>query len=87
MNHSDCDGVWPLEDLPALERELRESAAAFKGLPPAEPVGGREFAARYRIGAKSLYDCVHMVSGRNTFEALLDLCGKARELRRPITFY
>jgi hypothetical protein len=87
MDHSDCDGVWPLEDICELERELREIAAAFRKLPPEEPVGGLEFAAEYRLGAKSLYDCVHVVGGRNTFEALLELCTKAREFQRPITFY
>jgi hypothetical protein len=87
LDHSDCDGVWPLADIPVLEEELREIAEAFKRLPPEEPVGGLEFAARYRVGAGSLYDCVHVVSGQNTFEALLALCGKAREFQRPITFY
>jgi hypothetical protein len=87
MDHSDCDGVWPLADIPRLERELRTIAEAFKGLPPEEPVGGLEFAAEYRVGARTLYDCVHVVSGENTFEALLALCGRAREFQRPITFY
>ncbi|HEY7428843.1 MAG TPA: Imm70 family immunity protein [Gemmataceae bacterium] len=87
MEHSDCDGEWSLEDIPELEWELREIATAFKKLPAEEPVGGLEFAAKYRVGAKSLYDCVHVVGGRNTFEALLDLCAKAREFQRPITFY
>ncbi len=86
MNHSDCDGEWPLEDIPLLERELRVIAKAFQKLPPEEPVGGLEHAAKYRVGAKSLYDCVHVVGGRNIFEALLDLCAKARKFKRPIFF-
>jgi hypothetical protein len=86
MNHSDCDGEWSLEDISALERELRAIAKAFKKLPPEEPVGGLEHAAKYRVGAKSLYDCIHVVGGENLIEALLDLCAKARKFNRPIFF-
>ena len=40
MEHSDCDGEWTLEELPALEHELQEIGAAFRKLPPEQPAGG-----------------------------------------------
>jgi Immunity protein 70 len=86
MDHSDCDGEWPLAQIPALERELGEVAAAFRDLPPEEPRGAFEHAAEYRVGAASLYDCFHTVDGENLFEALSELCAVAREHQRPITF-
>ena len=39
MLHSDCDGEWSVEELPRLKRELQEIGAAFRKLPPSEPVG------------------------------------------------
>ena len=86
MEHSDCDGEWPLADIPSLERELREIGAVFRRLPPEEPVGAFEHTAEFRNGAVSLYDCFHDVDGENLFEALLQLCSVAREHHRPITF-
>jgi hypothetical protein len=86
MEHSDCDGEWTLAEIPKLEKELAEISAAFKKLPPQEPEGAFEHTAEYRIGAKSLYDCFHNVSGENLFEALLELCSIARLHKLPITF-
>lgn len=86
MDHSDCDGEWTLAEIPALERELREIGDAFKRLPPAEPQGAFEHTVGFRVGAKSLYDCFHNVNGENLFEAILALCGVARQHKRPITF-
>lgn len=86
LNHSDCDGEWSLTDIQELEEELRDIAAEFKKLPP-EPVGPAfDHTAKYRIQAKSLYDCFHNVSGENLFEALLNLCATATRYKRPITF-
>lgn len=86
MDHSECDGEWPLSQISALERELREIAGAFELLPPEEPQGAFEHTSEYRVGAKSLYDCFHNVSGVNLFEAILGLCDAARQHKRPITF-
>jgi hypothetical protein len=86
MDHSDCDGEWSLQEVRPVARELIFIAKAFKKLPPEEPVGGLEHAAKYRGDAKSLYDCVHVVGGENLFEALLGLCAKARAFKRPIYF-
>lgn len=85
MEHSDCDGEWPLSEMPALEKELREIAARFKKLPPEEPVNAFEHTAEYQTGAEALYDCFHNVSGENLFESLLALCSAAKEHGRPIT--
>lgn len=86
MDHSDCDGEWALAEIPQLEKELGDISAAFKKLAPEELVGAFEHTAEYREGAKSLYDCFHNVSGENLFEALLELCGVARQHKLPITF-
>ena len=86
MEHSDCDGEWTLEELPALEHELQEIGAAFRKLPPEQPAGAFEHTAEYRAEAGSLYDCFHDVNGENLFEAILGLCAVAREHKRPITF-
>ncbi len=86
MDHSDCDGEWTLAEIPVLERELLEIAAAFKKLPPEEPQDAFEHTAEYRTNARSLYDCFHNVNGQNLFEALLELCSVARQHKRPITF-
>src|SRR5689334_17400847 len=56
MTHSDCDGEWTVEQLPALVRELETIAARFQALPPEEPKGAFEHAAEDRVGAASLYD-------------------------------
>ena len=86
IQHSDCDGVWTLSEIPALERELTEIAEQFKLLPPEKPVKAFEHTAEFREGAASLYDCFHNVNGENLFESLLSLCAVAREHQRPITF-
>ena len=86
MDHSDCDGEWTLAEIPLLERELREIGAAFRKLPPEEIQGAFEHTIDDRIGAKSLYDCFHNVSGENLFDAILELCEVARQQERPITF-
>jgi hypothetical protein len=86
MEHSDCDGEWSVEELPVLEKELREIAARFMELPPEEPVDAFKHTAEERAGAKSLYDCFHNVNVENLVESLLDLCQVARQHSRPITF-
>ena len=84
MEHSDCDGQWDAEDLPALKKELTHLGALFKSLPPHEPVGAFEHTKDYRAGADSLYDCFHNVDGTNLFEAFTSLCELGIELNEPI---
>ena len=86
MTHSDCDGEWTVEELPALFREAEAVAAKFRTLPPEDPEGAFEHTAEYRAGAKSLYDCFHEVNGENLFEALIRLCRQGISSQRPITF-
>ncbi len=86
MTHSDCDGEWTVEQLPALLRELEAIAARFRALPPEEPRGAFEHTAEYREGATSLYDCFHEVNGENLFEALIGLCRQGIDSQRPIMF-
>ncbi len=86
MGHSDCDGEWSLEELPALERELREIATEFRGLPIDAARDALGYLSENPHGPPSLYDCFHNTSGENLFEALLELCRIARMHRQPITF-
>jgi Immunity protein 70 len=86
MEHSDCDGEWTVEDIPKLQKELREIAAAFEKLPPETPANAFEHTAEYRAGAQSLYECFHDVNGDNLFESMLGLCQVALENELPITF-
>ena len=86
MTHSDCDGEWPVVQLPALRQELETIAAAFRRLPPEEPKKAFEHTAENRRGAGSLYDCFHNVDGENLFEALAALCDEGIQRKQPIVF-
>lgn len=86
MTHSDCDGEWAIDQLPLLRRELESIAAAFLRLPPEEPQQAFEQTAKYRQGARALYDCFHNVDGENLFEALLRLCNEGINRNLPIVF-
>jgi hypothetical protein len=86
MTHSDCDGEWSVDQLPALVRELETIAARFRTLPPEEPQEAFEHTAEYRANAASLYDCFHEVNGQNLFEALILLCKQGINSQRPIMF-
>ncbi len=86
MTHSDCDGDWPVAQLPALRGELEAIASAFRHLPPVEPTGAFEHTAENRKQARSLYDCFHNVDGENIFEALIALCDEGIRRSKPIVF-
>jgi Immunity protein 70 len=86
MKHSDCDGDWPVAQLPVLRSELESIAAAFRCLPAEEPQKAFEHTAEHRHGARSLYECFHNVDGENIFEALIALCDEGIRLQRPIVF-
>lgn len=86
MQQSDCDGEWTLDQIPGLKRELAEIGAAFRSLPPEEPVNAFEHVAHCREGAESLYDCFHNVDEENLIEALDQLCDTAIELQKPVSF-
>jgi hypothetical protein len=86
LNHSDCEGEWRVDELPALTEELRIIGARFRELPP-RPLGQAfEHTLEFRRGAKSLYDCFHNVDGENVIEALTALCESALRLQKPILF-
>ena len=86
MTHSDCDGEWTVEQLPALVRELETISAKFRTLPAEQPQGAFDHTAEYRQDAESLYDCFHDVNGQNLFEALISLCKQGISSQRPISF-
>lgn len=83
MEHSKSEGEWTLAEIPALERELREIAGAFKELPPRLGASPSSIPTRR---PRSLYDCFTDTSGSNLFKSLLRLCRIARKHKKPITF-
>jgi hypothetical protein len=84
LRHSDCDGEWTVEQLPALRAELEAIGRRFRQLPPEHPVDRFEHTAKHRCGARSLYDCFHNVDGENVIEALMVLCDEGIRRRLPI---
>lgn len=86
MQHSDCDGEWAAEDLLSLKKELQEIGEDFKARPAVRIRGAFEHVAHCRDGATSLYQCFHTVDEENLFEALIDLCNRGIELKKPISF-
>ncbi len=84
MEHSDCDGEWPVKDLPNLRNELQQIGERFKNLPVEAPKGAFEHTAEFRRNARSLYDCYHNVDGENIFEAFIALCDEAIRCNKPI---
>jgi hypothetical protein len=86
LNHSDCDGEWTLQQLPALRAELEAIGRRFRQLPPAEPVDAFEHTSKDRRGAATLYECFHNVDGENVIDALIALCDEGIRRRLPILF-
>ena len=84
--HSDSDGEWTPEQLPALNAELHEIARHLQRLPPRPIEEAFEHTSEFRVRAQSLYDCFHNVDGTNLIEALISLCEKAERLQLPILF-
>ena len=86
MQHSDCDGEWAHEELPSLKEELQEIGSHFKALAPVPIIEAFEHVAHCRDGETSLYECFHDVNEENLFEALINLCDRGIELRKPVVF-
>lgn len=86
MTHSDCDGEWPVSQLPQLQRELKLIAEQFKKLPPEEFKNAFEHTKENRRNAQSLYECFYNVDGENIFNALIALADEGIQRNRPILF-
>ncbi len=86
MQHSDCDGEWSPKELRRLRSELETIGEQLRRLPAEQPSGALEHTAKFRRGAKSLYDCFHNVDGENVFEALIALCDEGIARDRPVLF-
>ena len=84
MLHSDCDGEWTVEELPALRAELTAIGRAFERLPPEQPVGAFEHTANQRRGARNLLECFHNVDGENLIAAMIALCDEGMRRGLPI---
>nr|BAJ06999.1 putative uncharacterized protein [uncultured bacterium] len=86
LGHSDCDGNWPVAELPRLKQELRTIGRILRGVSPRELTDSFQHTAEYRKGARSLYECFHNVDGENVIEALIRLCDLGVESHNPILF-
>lgn len=74
LNHSDCDGIIPLENLPALEQRLRE---IIETTPKEEDIIGPDTAANY-----ACHDS--MIAATKRFA---DGCLKAIEAGEDVDFH
>ena len=84
--HSDCDGEWTVEELPALIEELDVIAAAFDRLPRALYVPSSDPAASVPPEAATLCDCYVDVQGGTLVDALRHLARTGIKFNRPISF-
>ncbi len=84
--HSDCDGEWTVEELPALIKELDVIAAAFARLPRALYVLSSNPAVSVPPDASTLYECYVDVQGEKLVDALRHLARTGIEFHRPISF-
>jgi hypothetical protein len=76
---------WQAEDVPGLERELREIHAAFRALPPDPPDGN--WRSRLRQSGRTPETLAEVFVDRNgapLLEGLIDLAQTARERGLPI---
>jgi len=88
MNHSDCDGVWPVEECILLDKELaliEQKTLEF------EPVAFNsrwqdEVRKKFFLKVESLRDCFFDVDGEPLIDRLRELCRLAIESKRPIEF-
>jgi len=84
--HSDCDGEWTVEELPALIKELDVIAAAFARLPRALYVPSSNPAVSVPSDARTLSECYVDVQGDKLVDALRHLARTGIEFHRPISF-
>ena len=76
---------WQSEDVPGLERELREIHAAFRRLPPAPPDGNWRLKLRHSGRTPETLAEVHVDrDGAPLIERLIALAQTARERGLPI---
>lgn len=88
MLHLDCDGEWPIESIPALDKELEQISLEFRRSPPIEQDGTWQLQVMRQQGLRpeSLYACFIDVDGEPLLERLRDLCRVALDAGRPILF-
>lgn len=86
--HSDCDGLWDVEDAQNLENELNDISAAFGKLAPVEFNSDwqRDTAKSLGIAPKNLKDCFIDVDGEPLIERLLGLVRVSQQRELPIIF-
>ena len=84
--HSDCDGEWTVEELPALIKELDVIAAAFDRLPRALYIPSSNPSVSVPPDASTLSECYVDVQGDKLVDALRHLARTGIEFHRPISF-
>jgi hypothetical protein len=88
MLHSDSDGEWSVEQIPALQDELLKIEGIFAGLPPL-PLAAewKKNANRvFGINPKNLLQCFFDVDGEPLTLRLRELCEASLVHRSPILF-
>jgi hypothetical protein len=88
LNHSDCDGEWPENQVEKLRKELEEIKAEFTKLPPAPFQGDWQAAVARQTGLvpRNLAESFIDVDGEPLLDRLLSLCTVAARSGRPIEF-
>ena len=84
--HSDCDGEWTVEELPALIKELDAIAAAFDRLPRALYVPSTNPSVSVPADASTLSECYVDVQGEKLVDSIRRLARTGLEFRCPISF-
>jgi hypothetical protein len=88
MLHSDCDGIWSVEEARLLEKELYEIEKRFKEMPPIDfnSEWQKDVAKTFGIKPNNLLECFIDIDGISLFERLKDLCNISQKMNEPILF-
>lgn len=88
MNHSDCDGEWPVSDLESLRREIVLIQNEFSRYPPTnlKYEWQRAIAKSRKIHSANLAECFIDIDGEPLFNRLLSIIDKAIMTSNPIIF-
>lgn len=86
--HSDCDGIWSVEDAIKLEKELKDICSVFVKLPPVEFNSDwqRDIAKMLGLDPKNLLECFIDVDGEPLLERIIRLSGICQQKGLPILF-
>jgi hypothetical protein len=86
--HSDCDGIWTVEDAIKLEKELKDICSAFVKLSSVEFNSDwqRNVAKSLGLVPKNLLECFIDVDGELLLERFISLSEISQQKGLPILF-